>query len=176
MARKFQFLVIGSRTIEGNPVAEKTAFEVGSEIARRGHVLITGGLSGVMECASKGAHSNKGIVVGIIPSTEKNHANAFCDIVIASGIGLARNYINCYSSDAVIIISGHVGTQIEALVSSDLKLPIACFPETKNFAKECAEKDLLKNGHKIKAFYEVKKCIDFLEKEILKKEKTKFKK
>ena len=45
------------------------AFEVGSLLARREHVLVCGGLGGVMDAAARGASSGGGIVVGILPMT-----------------------------------------------------------------------------------------------------------
>lgn len=42
-----------------------------------------------MEAASKGAHDNGGIVVGILPFDTFNDANSYCDIAIPTGIGLA---------------------------------------------------------------------------------------
>lgn len=166
MPRKLQFLVIGAGDISANEKAEEIAFAVGKEIAKRGHVLVTGGKGGVMEAASKGAHSEKGLVVGVIPEKEKSEANEFCDIVIATGVGLARNYINCYSSDAVIVVNGKIGTRVESIVACDLKLPFAAFPEAGGYAAEIAGKDLLGNGHVVKGFSDVKECVDFLENEI----------
>lgn len=166
MNRRKQILVIGAGNISDSEKAEEMAFAVGKEIAKRGHVLVTGGREGVMEAASKGARDEGGLVVGIVPSKEKGEANPHCDIVIASGIGLARNYINCYSADAVIVINGKIGTRVETIVACDLKLPIVCFPETGGYAEEIAEKDLLGNEHVIKAVYSPKEALDYLEKNI----------
>ena len=46
---------------------KKAAEEVGKEIGRAGHLLICGGLGGVMEAAAKGAKSQGGMSVGILP-------------------------------------------------------------------------------------------------------------
>jgi uncharacterized protein (TIGR00725 family) len=45
----------------------RTAYQVGAEIARRDAILLTGGLGGVMEAASRGAKESGGFVIGIIP-------------------------------------------------------------------------------------------------------------
>ena len=78
------------------------AYDVGREIAKRDAVLICGGLGGVMEYASRGAKDNGGITVGIVPQDDYSKANAFCDIVICTGIGDSRDFIISYSSDGNI--------------------------------------------------------------------------
>jgi predicted Rossmann-fold nucleotide-binding protein len=57
--------VIGSGQCESN--IYQLAEEVGQKIARKGAVLVCGGLGGVMEAAAKGASSAGGLTVGILP-------------------------------------------------------------------------------------------------------------
>lgn len=119
-----QIGVIGSDGAISESV-KKLAEKMGRLIARRGMILICGGRSGVMEAVARGAREEKGIAVGIIPGTDKKGANPFCDIVIATGIGRARNLVVVNSSDAVIAISGGTGTLSEiALALSENKLVI----------------------------------------------------
>lgn len=112
-----QILVIGYSQKHCTTQAYETAYVVGKEIARHGAVLITGGLGGVMEAASKGAKDQDGFVIGILPHDDKSYANPYCDIVIPTGVGHARDFITAYSADAVIVIGGGVGTAIEAQVA-----------------------------------------------------------
>lgn len=112
-----QILVIGYSSNHCTPKAFELAYKVGREIARQEAVLLTGGLGGVMEAASKGAHEENGLVVSIIPHDEKPKANKYSDIIIATGIGQARNFVTAYSADAVIIVGGGVGTIIEACIA-----------------------------------------------------------
>lgn len=112
--KKPQILVIGYSGTHCTETAFGIAYKVGAEIADCGAILLTGGLDGVMEAASKGAKSKGGLVVGIIPQKRKASANSYNDIVVATGMGHARNFITAYSSDAVIIVGGGVGTLIEA--------------------------------------------------------------
>ena len=77
-----------------------------------------------MEAASKGAKEAGGFVIGIIPQEEKNSANPYCDAVIATGIGHARDFLTAYSADSVIIIEGGAGTMIEAGAAYQRKTPI----------------------------------------------------
>ncbi len=89
------------------------AEEVGSLIARRGAALICGGLSGVMEAACKGAKKEGGLTVGVIPTIDKADANPYVDVVIATGMGTARNVIIVRSADAIIAVDGSFGTLSE---------------------------------------------------------------
>ena len=77
-----------------------------------------------MEAASRGAKEAGGLVIGIIPQDNKADANTYCDVVIATGIGLARDFITAYSADAVIIVGGGAGTLIEAAAAYQKKIPI----------------------------------------------------
>jgi uncharacterized protein (TIGR00725 family) len=115
--KRMQILVVGSDSDHCTEHACKIAYEVGKEVALKGAVLITGGLGGVMEAASKGAKDQGGLVVGIIPQNEKRYANAYCDVVIPTGLGYSRNFVTAYSGDAVIVVGGGVGTAIEAGVA-----------------------------------------------------------
>jgi hypothetical protein len=117
MGEKPQVLVIGYADDHCPDSARKLAYEVGCEIARRGGILITGGLKGVMEAASRGAKENGGLVVGIIPQEDKAYANPYCDVVVCTGMGWARDFITAYTADAVIIVGGGAGTLIEAIAA-----------------------------------------------------------
>jgi uncharacterized protein (TIGR00725 family) len=119
--RKSQIAVIGYNKDRNTDQSRNIAFEVGAEIARSGSVLICGGLGGVMESACMGAKENNGVTVGIIPQEEFSFANEFCDIVICTGIGFARDFIVATSCDGIIAIGGGVGTLIELGVGYMIK-------------------------------------------------------
>jgi uncharacterized protein (TIGR00725 family) len=111
--RKLQIAVIGYNKDRCSDIASEMAYEVGKEIAYAGAVLICGGLGGVMESACKGAKENGGTTVGIIPQEEFLYANEYCDIVICTGLGYARDFIVASSADGIIAVGGGVGTLIE---------------------------------------------------------------
>lgn len=101
------------------------AENLGRMIAVQGMILVCGGHSGVMEAAASGAKEEGGTTVGIIPEVDKRGANQFCDIVIATGIGRARNLVVVNSSDVVVAISGGSGTLSEiALALAENKMVI----------------------------------------------------
>ena len=119
--RKFQIAVVGYNKDRCTERARSLAYEVGKEVALSGAVLICGGLGGVMESACKGAKENRGTTVGIIPQDEFSFANEFCDVVICTGIGFARDFIIATSADGIIAVGGGVGTLIEMSVGYMIK-------------------------------------------------------
>ncbi len=140
--KMLQILVIGYNSDACTNDAYSLAYETGREVAEQNAVLITGGLGGVMEAASKGAYDANGLTVGIIPYDDVSKANPYCKIVICTGIGYARNYINAYSADGVIIIGGGVGTLIEAGVSYMKKKPIVAIRGSGGIADTYTDKYL----------------------------------
>ncbi len=124
MSKKRQILVIGNNTNGCTPKHEQIAYDVGAEIAKSGSVLVTGGLGGVMNAASHGAHDANGLTVGIIPQADASEANEYCDVVIPTGMGLTRDYLNALAADGVIVIGGGSGTLSETCASYMYKKPI----------------------------------------------------
>jgi uncharacterized protein (TIGR00725 family) len=122
--------VIGSDKDHCSEAAYQMAYRVGIEIAKRGAVLISGGLGGVMEAASHGAQSASGLVIGILPQDEKSKANPYCDVVIATGLGHARDFLTAYSADVVIVVEGGTGSMIEAAAAYQKKIPIVALKGT----------------------------------------------
>ena len=112
MKNDFIFIgVIGGSEI--SPPIAQLAEDVGREIARRGAVLVCGGLGGVMEAACKGASEEGGLTIGILPGDNRRTANPYVKIPIVTGIGYARNVTVVKSSQAVIAIDGSYGTLTE---------------------------------------------------------------
>jgi uncharacterized protein (TIGR00725 family) len=105
-----QVAVVGAGDYEENRCV--LARELGRKIAERGHVLITGGLGGVMEAASEGSKEAGGITVGILPG-EKEAANPYVTVAIGTGMGHGRNAIIVRSADVVIALPGIYGTLSE---------------------------------------------------------------
>ena len=136
---KTQVLVIGYSADHCTKKAYSLAYEVGREVARGGSILITGGLGGVMEAASKGAQEAGGFVVGIIPQEEKSDANAYSDVVIPTGLGYARDFVTAYAADGVIIVGGGVGTTIEACVAYSKSKPVVAIKGSGGAADRLAD-------------------------------------
>lgn len=125
MPKKICISVIGSGGGDAlSPQIAKIANEVGREIAKRGAVLICGGLGGVMAEAAKGAKENGGLTIGILPGEDPGSANPFIDITLPTGLGFARNILVAYSGDAVIAVSGRLGTLSEISYAILKKKPV----------------------------------------------------
>jgi len=132
MTKKRQILVIGNNTNGCTPKHEKIAYDVGVEIAKSDSVLITGGLGGVMAAASHGAHDANGLTVGIIPQDDPKMANEFCDIVVPTGMGLSRDFLNALTADGVIIVGGGSGTLSEVCAAYMYKKPMVAIRNIKS--------------------------------------------
>lgn len=104
--------VIGS----SNPQTEehvKLAEAVGRELAKRGIMVVCGGLTGIMEAVCRGAKSEGGVTIGILPGKEVGDANSFVDIPIVTAMGYSRNVIVVHTGRAVIAVGGAFGTLSE---------------------------------------------------------------
>ena len=97
---------------------------VGRELAKQGAILICGGLGGVMEAACKGAKSEGGVTVGILPGGDRYAANPYLDIPIVTGMGYARNVIVVKSAQAAIAIDGSYGTLSEIAHALQNHIPV----------------------------------------------------
>lgn len=103
--------VIGAGTCDA--ATRTAAEEVGKLLAESGTVVITGGMTGVMEAACKGAKSAGGVTLGILPGLDRSAGNPYLDFSICTGIGHARNLAVAASGDAVIAVGGEFGTLSE---------------------------------------------------------------
>ena len=112
---------------------------VGRELARRGAVLVCGGLGGVMEAACRGAKAAGGLTVGILPGTSRRDANPYVDVPVVTGMGEARNVLVVQSAQAVIAISGEYGTLSEIAHALKLGIPVVGL-RTWQLAKESQER------------------------------------
>ena len=102
----------------------RTAETVGREIARRGAILVCGGEGGIMEAACRGAVSEGGITVGILPGDNRKTTNPHVLIPVVTGLGSARNIIVVKSSQAVIAIGGGYGTLSEISFALKNGIPV----------------------------------------------------
>lgn len=89
------------------------AEEVGQHLARGGAIVVTGGLGGVMQAASRGAASAGGETIGILPGADPAEANEYVRTPIATGLGVVRNFVVVTAADAVVAIGGRHGTLSE---------------------------------------------------------------
>ena len=129
----YQVGVMASESIEASPELRARARLIGQEIAKQGHVLITGGgVKGVPLSVAEGARSAGGSIVAIAPgfspinfrSKNESSENLF-NVVIQTGLSsspveknsIGLDYLNVNSCDALIFIGGKIGTFAEFLIA-----------------------------------------------------------
>lgn len=103
---------------------ERLAEEIGRGAARRGAVVVCGGLGGVMAGACRGAKDSEGTTVGILPGTDRDSANEWVDVAIPTGLGEVRNILVVRASDVVIAVDGSHGTLSEIAFALKYATPV----------------------------------------------------
>jgi uncharacterized protein (TIGR00725 family) len=123
MPRRPLVAVIGNNLASDAGAA--LAEDIGRGLVEHGCRLVTGGLGGIMEAASRGARSarayREGDVIGILPGPDPDAANAYVDIALATNMGYARNVLVVTSAEAVVAIGGGAGTLTELAMAWQLK-------------------------------------------------------
>ena len=100
------------------------AEEVGRLLARRGAVVVCGGLGGVMEAACRGASRAGGTTVGVLPGLDRGAANPFVSVAVATGLGEVRNALVVRAADALIAVGGVYGTLSEIALALKAGKPV----------------------------------------------------
>jgi uncharacterized protein (TIGR00725 family) len=131
--------VIGASSAE--PRVLELAEEVGAAIAGRGWHLVCGGGAGVMEAACRGFQRRRGrsgVAIGILPGDDPGWANPHLDVVVPSGIGIARNAVITRTANAVIAIGGCSGTLSEIAFAWQMGRPIVALVGSGGWAEDLA--------------------------------------
>jgi uncharacterized protein (TIGR00725 family) len=116
MAGSSLIAVIGDGTVlEGSP-SYLLAERLGEALVDAGFRVLTGGLDGIMEAASRGAARSRAhgaaSVIGLLPGHDPADANPWVDVSLATGLGHLRNPVVAHAS-AVVAIGGGAGTLSE---------------------------------------------------------------
>jgi uncharacterized protein (TIGR00725 family) len=122
MARTPYVGVVGPGQASSTELA--VAEEVGAGLAALGAVVVTGGLGGVMEAACRGARSRRGRTLGILPGDDRDAANGWVEIAVATGMGELRNGLVVRASDALVAVGGSHGTLSEVALALKLGRPV----------------------------------------------------
>ncbi len=137
---RYQIGVLGSSKSICTKKAYELAFKVGQEIAKRGHVTLTGGGHGVMEAAMKGAKKEGGQTIAVLPWETMDRVNDYADIKIATGIGWSRDSINVTSSHGAILVHGGAGTLNEATFCYMMRKPTVALIPSGGVAAQVADR------------------------------------
>jgi len=123
--------IIGSASQNISDELKCAAIDMGRAVVDAGFRVVNGGMGGVMKYSAQGAHQSpcykSGDVIGILPSYKKSEANEYIDIIIPTGIGVARNAIVISASDIVIALDGGAGTLSELAMAWQMKKSIVCY-------------------------------------------------
>lgn len=112
------------------PKDRELAYQLGKSIAENGWILLTGGRTGVMDAASRGAKAGGGLTVGILPNKDTVDMSEAVDIAIVTDLGNARNNINVLSSDVVIACGIGLGTASEVALALKSDRPVILLNQT----------------------------------------------
>lgn len=101
-----------------------TARRLGSLLAERGAVVVTGGLGGAMGAAADGVRAAGGTAVALLPGRDRAEASPGHDVVLATGMGEMRNALLVRCVDAVVAVGGSWGTLSEVALAARTGVPV----------------------------------------------------
>lgn len=126
-SRRRMVAVIGDANPDTSDERLGIAREIGRLLVDHGCRVVTGGLGGVMAAAMEGAHQSakyvEGDTIAVLPSHDPADASESADIVLATGMGLARNVVVA-NADGVVAVGGGAGTLSEIALAWQLRRPV----------------------------------------------------
>ena len=131
-ALQYQICVSGAARGDSVAIGAKLAAAAGREIARRGHITLTGATIGLPYEAAKAAQAMGGFSMGFSPAASRlAHVKKYhlpldvFDSVLFTGFEYTgRNLLLIRSSDAVIMVGGRIGTLNELTIAIEERKPI----------------------------------------------------
>lgn len=128
----YQICVSGAAKGASVKEGKALAFALGQQVAKAGHMLMTGATTGLPDFAAQGAKSEGGQSVGLSPAAsrvehvKKYHLPTGCyDVILFTGLHyVGRDSLLVASSDAVVSIGGRLGTLHEFTISMEMDKPI----------------------------------------------------
>jgi hypothetical protein len=109
---------------------------IGELVAKAGWGVLTGGrVAGVMGAAAKGARAAGGLTVGLLPTPDTFGASPAIDVVLATGLGEARNAVIALSANACVVCGMNAGTASEVALAIRAKKPIVLVRADETSAK-----------------------------------------
>ena len=129
---QYQICVSGAARGDSVITGAKLAAAAGREIARRGHITLTGATNGLPYEAAKAAQAVGGFSMGFSPAASRvAHVKKYhlpldvFDSVLFTGFEYTgRNLLLIRSSDAVVMVGGRIGTLNELTIAIEERKPI----------------------------------------------------
>lgn len=136
---------------------KEVSMEIGAEIAKRGHTLVTGATTGVPYFSALGCHEAGGENIGFSPAESKiDHVRRYrlptkpFDLMIYTGSDYAgRDITMTKAADGVVIICGRIGTLHEFTTAVECGKPIAVLERSGGISDKI--KFILEDNYKVKA-------------------------
>ena len=128
------------------------ARNIGSLLAKRGVVVVTGGKSGIMEAAAEGAKSSGGTTVGVVSGGKRFTSNAFTDIEIPTGMS-APGYdelLLVLMCDALVVLGGGAGTLEEIAIAYRNGKPVILLEGVEGWGTDLISREYLDFRQSIK--------------------------
>ncbi len=153
---KYKICVSGSAVTDiATPGTVEKAEEIGRLVAERGMILVTGATTGIPYWAAKGAKEAGGIVIGLSPAASKAaHIKSYRlpvdyhALIVYTGFEYSgRNLLLTRAADAVITISGRVGTLNEFTIAFEDKKPQGILTGTGGMSDMLQE--ILERAHRV---------------------------
>lgn len=144
--KKTQIGIIGPNKNLCSNELYQFGYKLGNKLSYLKNSIICGGKGGFMEAVCKGIKQNKlsfyGQTIGILPETEKKHANNYIDIIIPTGMGIARNIIIINASDIIVAAGGGSGTLSELAFAWQQRKTVLCIEHFEGWTKTLARKQV----------------------------------
>lgn len=128
----YQICVSGAARGESVVLGGELAAAAGREIAKRGHITLTGATIGLPYRAACAAKAEGGISIGFSPAASRlAHVKKYklpldnFDAILYTGFEYTgRNLLLVRSSDAVVMVGGRIGTLNELTIAIEERKPV----------------------------------------------------
>jgi uncharacterized protein (TIGR00725 family) len=118
------YIAVIGPSADFTPEILAAATEVGAGLAAAGAVVLSGGGTGVMEAASRGAREGGGQCVGILPGVDREEGNPYLTLGLTTGLGEMRNALLVRCSDVLVAVGGSWGTLSEVALAVRQDKPV----------------------------------------------------
>lgn len=134
--------IIGPNSTHCSEDLYNFGYSLGEQLAERIPALVCGGMGGFMEAVCRGVKSKgnaRCLNIGILPTDEPESGNAWLDIVVPTGMGLARNVLVVKSSAMLLAAGGGAGTLSELAFALQLQKTVLCIRGFGGFSQWIAD-------------------------------------
>jgi uncharacterized protein (TIGR00725 family) len=147
MKKKYQIAVVCPAGVEEYPkgkAPEAFVYDaceaIGYALAKKGVIVVTGGKSGGMERAAKGAKRGKGTTIGVVKGKDRFTSNDYTDVEVISGMTADGfdEFLLVTMCDGIVVVGGGAGTLEEITIAYRNKKPIVALAGTGGWAEKVA--------------------------------------